>query len=225
MTASGAANLLYQWQKFNGTVFANISNGGGYTGVTTTTLSINTTGNFGAGEYRCRVSGDLAPVVFSETADLVVNAYPVATIDANGTQLTASPGDTYQWYQNGNIISQAIDQTLQYSVTEFGSYIVEVTENGCTSASDEFIYLITASESNDHQWKVYPNPFTNQLSIESLPGADYQIQIIDAQGREVTKRFLHEDVILQLNDLRSGIYTLIIRSGSHVRPYRLLNTR
>ncbi|HPM29709.1 MAG TPA: FG-GAP-like repeat-containing protein, partial [Chryseolinea sp.] len=65
LTASGTTNLTYQWQMFDGSVFNNVADGGGYSGATTAALGINTTGNFGAGDYRCLIKGDLAPDKFS----------------------------------------------------------------------------------------------------------------------------------------------------------------
>jgi gliding motility-associated-like protein len=60
----------------NGAVGTDIIDGGGYSGATTSTLSINSTGNFGAGDYRCKVSGDFAPDVFSNTVTLTINTLP-----------------------------------------------------------------------------------------------------------------------------------------------------
>ncbi|MBL7857705.1 MAG: VCBS repeat-containing protein, partial [Cyclobacteriaceae bacterium] len=51
ISASGTTNLTYQWQKFDGTAFSNLSTGDGYSGVASATLTINTLGNFGAGDY------------------------------------------------------------------------------------------------------------------------------------------------------------------------------
>jgi gliding motility-associated-like protein len=74
--ASGTTNIQYRWQKFNGSIYSDISNGSGYTGATISTLSVNTTGIFGAGNYRCKISGDFVTDKFSNTVTLSVNALP-----------------------------------------------------------------------------------------------------------------------------------------------------
>ncbi|HEY3402543.1 MAG TPA: FG-GAP-like repeat-containing protein [Ohtaekwangia sp.] len=386
MTATGAANLAYQWQKYDGSVFNTISNGGGYTGVTTSTLFINTTGNFGAGDYRCKVSGDLATDEFSNTAtvtinavpaapattgatnctasvltltasggingqyrwydvatggvsisgqlnssyttpvisasttyyvainngscessrtsvtaaieplakptlnpsvvvvngtinictgdmltitaasgfttytwsngastnpvtvtastvaltlqvangsctsplsdplDVIVNSFPVATITPDATQLTASPGDSFQWYKNGDAIAQATAQFLEYNITEYGEYTVDVTENGCTTTSDEFIYLITEAEQNNASLKIYPNPFSDQISIELPSTEKTEVIIVDAFGRETRRYFIQKITTLTLNDLAAGAYTLIVQSPSRNQYFRLIKT-
>jgi gliding motility-associated-like protein len=58
--ATGTTNISYRWQiKVDG-VFTDLNNGGGYSGVNTSTLTINTNENNGAGVFRCRINGDAA---------------------------------------------------------------------------------------------------------------------------------------------------------------------
>ena len=47
--------------------------GGNYSNATTSTLSVNTAGNFGDGRYRCKIGGDLASTVFTDDEGLFVN--------------------------------------------------------------------------------------------------------------------------------------------------------
>ncbi len=222
LSASGAANIKYQWQKFNGTVFNNISDGGGYSGVTSTTLNINTIGNFGAGDYRCKISGDATADVFSETVNLTIGTPLVASINANGNILEASPGDTYQWFQNGDEVSGATNQSFEYGTLEYGVYTVNITDNGCTSTSAEFIYLITSNELNNHGLKIYPNPFIDNLSIELPFGKKSEIKIVDALGRSVKQYSISENTVLKLNDLSNGSYVLNINQGAQNFYFRLI---
>lgn len=219
--ASGAANITYQWQKFNGTIFANIANGGGYAGVTTKNLTVDTDGNFGAGEYRCRVSGTATPDVFSQTATLTINPYPVASITINGSSLLASAGDSYQWYQNGSQVTNATGQALALNIAEYGSYMVDVTVDGCTSTSDEFIYLMTGAETIHEEIKVYPNPFKEHVTIELPSEEHFKLRIIDAIGRTLKDYSIDDNTTLNLNDLSSGSYILIIEKGTKKHYQRM----
>ncbi len=72
--ATGTTNITYQWQfatSLTGT-YSNISNGSGYINTTTASLSVNTTGNFGGGFYRCQISGDMATAVFTNGVQLTI---------------------------------------------------------------------------------------------------------------------------------------------------------
>src|SRR5690606_24903875 len=54
--ASGNPAITYQWQfESSAAGWQNISNGSGYSGATTASLSIVTSASFGAGRYRCVV--------------------------------------------------------------------------------------------------------------------------------------------------------------------------
>jgi hypothetical protein len=384
LTASGTTNLTYQWQKFDGTVFNNVANTGGYTGATTSTLSINTTGNFGAGDYRCKVSGDLATDKFSNTVTLtvnvvptaptttsannciaaaltlnasggtngqyrwydvatggaaisgqvnsayttpvitttttyhvalnnglcessrtpviatiapiakpiltpslqaasatinicagdvvtitapsgftnytwsngastnpitiststpsltlqvtdgagctsvlsdalnvVVNPYPTATITPNGSLLTASSGDSYQWHQNGVAVNGATNQSFEFNLLEYGKYLVDVTDNGCTSTSLVFEYLITGLERLNDGIQLYPNPVEENLFVEFKP--PYQIQVISASGNMV-RSFNAESVSssFDFSSLSTGIYLLKVSNENQTQYLRII---
>ncbi len=222
LSASSTTNLTYQWQKLNGTAFVNVVNTGGYSGTTTSTLTVNTAGNFGAGDYRCSVSGDLATSVFSQTASLTFTANTtLAEITANGNILTSSPGDSYQWYQNGEEVDGETNQSFEFTVLEYGVYVVDVTDNGCTSSSDEFTYLITGVEQNREGLKVYPNPVEENLFIEFK--TPYTIQVMGLTGNVIQN--LHVQSIPSLVDFSSmakGIYFLKIKNEYQTQYLRII---
>ncbi len=380
LTAAGTTNLTYQWQKFDGSVFNNISNTGGYTGTTTSTLNINTSGNFGSGDYRCLIKGDLAPDKFSNTVTLtvnvvpaaptangnsncipaaitlnasggtngqyrwydaanvliagqtnstyvtpvistttnysvainngfcestkttvtatiqplakptltssqpitnnainlcagenvtltapvgfptytwsngassqqitvningvfsftvtdgagcispssdpvtlIVNPFPLAAITVNGIQLSASSGDSYQWYHNGNPIVGAVSQTFEYNVLEYGVYQVEVTENGCTATSTDFIYLITDYESQMNGLNIYPNPVENTLHVESK--APFSISVYTSEGKLLKETQVESNkMMLDFVDLPASIYVLQIKTEKEIYYKRI----
>jgi gliding motility-associated-like protein len=150
ISASGTTNITYQWQKFNGTLFIDVVNGGGYSGATSTSFNINTTGNFGAGDYRCKVSGDLAPDVFSNIVKLTVNPLPAQpTIPAQPTPacgpsavipITAAGGTAgqYRWYTvatGGTALPGETNATYSPTVTTAtANFFVAINNGTCESA-------------------------------------------------------------------------------------------
>lgn len=150
LTATGTTNLAYQWQKFNGTTYVNLTNTGGISGATNATLSINTTGNVGSGDYRCKVSGDLTQDKFSNVATLTVNPLPIAPT-ATGTSscvaaaltLNASGGSNgqYRWYTTANggtaLSGQANSTYTTPIITTTTSYYVSINNGTCESIRTE----------------------------------------------------------------------------------------
>ena len=98
------AGITYQWQVSTngGGTYANVTNGGIYSGATTATLNITgVTNAMNTCRYRCVISGTCPPAANSTGAILTVNALPVVLISPaspvcggvagiNGVALTAS---------------------------------------------------------------------------------------------------------------------------------------
>jgi gliding motility-associated-like protein len=158
--ATGTTNIIYQWQ-FSSTLagtYNDIVNGGGYSNVTTSTLSVNTTGNFGAGFYRCIVNGDFATTVFTNAAQLTVNAIPTAptVVAANrcetgSVSLTASGGTNgqYKWYtlaSGGTAIAGEVNSSYTTpSLSATTTYFVSVTNAGCESTRSSVTATVTTT--------------------------------------------------------------------------------
>jgi gliding motility-associated-like protein len=72
-TAAGTTNITYRWQIEDDGIFTDINNGNGYSGVTTSTFTINTAQNNGVGIFRCRINGDGAAQVLTNQVSITLN--------------------------------------------------------------------------------------------------------------------------------------------------------
>jgi hypothetical protein len=144
--ATGTTNITYQWQFSPNTgTYTDITDGSGYTGAATKSLSVNTTGNFGEGRYRCKISGDLAIAVISNDEGLFINAIPsppTTTDDSDCNPKSfvlhaagASNGQ-YRWYDapvNG-LISGEVNSTYTTPViSTTATYYASINIAGCES--------------------------------------------------------------------------------------------
>jgi len=150
--AAGAPRISYQWQKFIGSAFVDISDQEadgesgyeGYEGTNTPYLTVVGIDNSGTGEFRCKVSADFVSDVFSDVATLIYTGsasipYVVANSGCGPGQfmITASGGTegNYRWYDNnGVVIDGQVNSTFTTpfisSPTEFS---VSKTTAGCES--------------------------------------------------------------------------------------------
>lgn len=161
----------------------------------------------------------------SDPLTVEVHDYPLAEITVNGTQLLASTGDSYQWFQNNEAITGATSQAYEFNILEYGIFSVDVTDNGCTSSSGTFTYLITPIESGSSDWKIYPNPFKANLHVESAASKQAEITITDPSGRNVYQRHLKGNTEFSLDELPQGQYMLFIHSGKQDLYFRIIKTQ
>ncbi|GHM99829.1 hypothetical protein WSM22_13190 [Cytophagales bacterium WSM2-2] len=143
--ANGTTNITYQWQIFNsGTgIYSDLINSAVYANVSSASMTINTSGNLGTGTYRCKINGDFATTVYTNTVSFTSNALP-ATPSAsdvnfcppNTVILTASGASNgqYFWYdQNGLIAGQNNSTYTTASILSTTTYSVAVTNGTCVS--------------------------------------------------------------------------------------------
>lgn len=155
IAATGAANIQYHWQKFDGSVFVDLVNGSGYSGVSTTALSINTTGNFGAGKYRCRVSGDGVTDIVSSEVDLtiVTTLTPPTTTAASrcgaGNVTVSASGSTngnYKWYltSSGPAITGEVNDSYTANISATTTFYVSAASGTCESTKTAVVATVNA---------------------------------------------------------------------------------
>ncbi len=128
LTATGSANLIYQWQENSGSGFVNLSDNLVYIGSGSNTLTIfNVSGGMNGNLYRCIVTDGCSPQATSDVVTLLVNTPPVIidqtasanTCDGDATKMYAAAtglGVTYQWEVNINSSGyQALVNNATYS--------------------------------------------------------------------------------------------------------------
>ena len=206
--AGGSGPFSYQWQVSvnNGNTWANVANGGVYSGATSATLTITAPPvSMSNNMYRCIITG-AAPCASATSfqARLVVNPLPVVTITAAPytsllpgmrTTLTSTVGpnaaQTYTWFRNGAIVSGATTGILNnVDVDQLGDYRLSVTDvNGCTASSN----IVTIKDSVSGRCFIYPNPTSGQFQVRyySAPNnvLPRSLTVYDAKGTRVLTQF------------------------------------
>ena len=121
------------------------------------------------------------------------------------------PGDSYQWFLNGEPIADQTEQLLQINLIEYGSYSVTLTDNNCSMTSDDFMYLVTDAENQADMVELFPNPVHGAFWIKINGKLPAKVNVIDRLGRTVyetqTSMALSEVVV---SDLSSGIYFVVV---------------
>jgi hypothetical protein len=212
-TPTGGPGFTYQYQVSTdgGTTFANVTNGGIYSGATTTALTI-TNPPIANPKYQYRVLvntvGACGVNIISPISTLTVNPIPVVTISAAPivklfpgltSTLTAAVSNgtspfIYTWIRNGASVAGATTNSLVVGIDALGTYTLRVSDaNGCVAAagtSTPGSIAISDSATSDRLF-IYPSPnsgqfqvryFTNLSDGSRVPGA---INIYDEKGSRV----------------------------------------
>lgn len=154
----------------------------------------------------------------TEPKGKIVNQVP--TINSGGTTvfcsggsllLTSSLADSYQWYKDGVLISEATEQT--YSVTTNGVYRVAVNYGEGSSGTSAGLLIRQGNRwtgATDGDWD---NP-TN-WSCGAVPLATDHIIIDGATGTEAV---ISDESQMEINSLSvAGSATLIVESGNTLK--------
>lgn len=126
--------------------------------------------------------------------------------------LSATEGDTYQWYQDEEVIEGATEQS--YTTFENGDYSVQVTLGACTKESDTETLTVAGLVQADLNLYMAPNPVVSQVTIgnSSLYTQAY-VRLVDLTGRTLLEKSyvdIHSDIQVDLSSVKKGTYLLQI---------------
>ena len=146
--------------------------------------------------------------IFSE-AITISSSGLTPQISVAGNLLTATEATAYQWYLEGEAITDATSRT--FTARESGNYQVEVfNEAGCSFLSDAVSVIVCSLEAplirqegdslfvaqaGSYQWFLdgEPLPDTTQR-IEAAESGSYTVEVTDASGCSVTSEALEINI-------------------------------
>jgi subtilisin-like proprotein convertase family protein len=211
LTGGPTFNHQFQVKTSATAAWADVINGGVYSGATTTTLTLtNVPFTFNGYQFRDSISslgcGFLLSTVGTLTVSpntnpqVVISAAPVTKLFPSLTStLTAAVSSataplTYQWFRNGTAVTGATTNRTVVNIDGLGVYTVSVLDaNGCTSAagaSTPASIAITDSVTTDRLF-IYPSPNSGQFQVRwytdlssgsLVPGL---LNIYDSKGSRV----------------------------------------
>ena len=153
------------------------------------------------------------------TVDPTINT----AVTANDIELIAqATTGSYQWIDcdTKDPISGANSAT--FTATQNGNYAVVVTVNNCsdTSACQNIVSVGIASKGNLFHSKVYPNPATTELTIETKVHTTYALY--NALGQLVQQGEIKSSVQkIDVSKLAAGAYS-ISRGTENKEVFRVI---
>jgi hypothetical protein len=136
--ASGTG-VIYQWEVNTGSGFVAVNDGGVYSGANTDTLKItNSIASLDGNIYRCHVSGNCPPDLYSNSVPLTVNVLPLINMQPHDTTICTGNNASFAIAATGTNIS------YQWQVDN-GTGFTDVVNGGIYSGATTPVLNITAA--------------------------------------------------------------------------------
>lgn len=195
-------------------------NTGATSQVIAVTPSVTTTYSVGAVSGGCFGGNAISIVVnASPNVSLIASAGPtICTSNSTPLTLTASGGVSYVWSSPSSTVTTNV--VSLNTPTTAGNYVLSVTGTGTNSCTKTFTAPLVMStctttgiytnaiESNNAS--VYPNPFTNEVTILGVNGP---IEVINTLGQVVLTATVSEKETINTTNLAKGIYFIKVKSA------------
>jgi hypothetical protein len=147
------------------------------------------------------------------TLNLTVNQVNTTVTDVGTGILTASPNESYQWFDCETQMIIPSETASSFPPTQDGIYAV-ILENvaGCVDTSDCYIIdYLALNAQNLLEWTLSPNPASEHVSIHTASGiVPSTITLYDLQGKFIQQ--VKNESTINVSALSPGIYLLHIHS-------------
>ena len=163
-----------------------------------------------------------------DRAEIIVEVFTVVepAIDAFAFYLTASEGQAFEWFFNGQPIGETRQSIIARSQGEY--HVVVTDNNGCVAESARLDVLITANSSEllNQQLQVFPNPVQQVVTINWLqrkPAGEITYTISNQLGQVIAERTsTARGLTLDMQNEAAGVYFLDVISGEQASRFKLV---
>lgn len=136
--------------------------------------------------------------------------------------LTSNESLGNQWFKEGELIEGATESSIE--VTKKGLYTVIVTIDQCSSVvSDTEAVIITGDiEIANDEIKMYPNPVSEDLTIEIGQNQFGSVKIIDVLGRVTMTSEGSGQIFMKVSELSPGSYIILVKRENVISASKLI---
>jgi Secretion system C-terminal sorting domain len=138
----------------------------------------------------------------------ILRPNPMIT-NVSNTLSTTTTFEGYQWFFNGNAISNANSQT--YPAFDLGSYYCQITQGTCVTNSNAIEVTSLANDNFGNKKeaiKLYPNPSNEKIILEFPTVNKMTYSVYDVLGKSVIEggNTNSNTATITISQLKAGIY-------------------
>ncbi|HET8859829.1 PKD domain-containing protein [Marivirga sp.] len=143
--------------------------------------------------------------------------------------LTASEGDSYQWFLAGDSIPGATERA--YLAEEQGFYSVAVKIESCVGFSNSNNVITSNDSPLTRSFTAFPNPLKDNkelnISFENEYIGKYHVEIYSLNGRKIfsqhfNKHAQKEENAISLNNTEKGLYLVRVSTGKQSTQMKIV---
>jgi hypothetical protein len=189
-------------------------------------------GNLGVNKVNATFTDSMGCITTGSFAILLLDVPKTPEIERiSSSEIQVKNGlfDSYQWYLDGNSISEATTQ--KYRALQLGEYMVEVgNAQGCFAASMIYTFGFdyeSADILSEKNIKVFPNPNSGIFFVQFDDDQEtHQLELINNLGAAVFRKEAQKDVQrVDVKYLPSGVYSLRVSSPTTSTTFPLIITK
>ncbi len=160
-----------------------------------------------------------------QTETLIKGAFSLEASNTVSTYTATEPNINFTWFLDNEQVAENIDTYQTPANLSVGVHrLIMLLKDQGGKCSDKAVLDITVRQSvattplpNKETIRVYPNPVTDFLTIESTIEGDYSVEITDAVGRLLRKTtFTNTSKTIDCSDLLPNLYFVKVLKGAEL---------
>ncbi len=177
-------------------------------------------------------SNDPTDIILSNQT--VAENQPVGTIVGTLTTIDPDEGDTHTYTLGGdqrNSFSLDGDNLVTaevFDINERTTYEIEITADDGNGGSFRKTFIITITEEQilsidqNTAFQILPNPVSDRIYLKSSFIAPFNAQLLTIDGKVIMEKNGSENLVMDVHDIRPGVYMLRIISGDTTELKRIV---
>ncbi len=155
-------------------------------------------------------------------------SYNISTTQINNTITSNEPNSNYQWLDCDNNYAIITGETnISFTPTTDGNYAVNINNGICsdTSACVNINTIgISSSNTQFQNIKLYPNPTSNEITINLKNHSNINVSIINLFGVEIYKKsnITDSQLNVSLSNFKQGVYFVKIQGETKKKIIKLI---
>lgn len=160
-------------------------------------------------------------LIYTDTVSIDVHTVNTSLTNEGFTIIANEPNANYQWVDCITNLPIFGETNQDFTASHTGNYSVIITDSfGCSAQSNCYSinYVGSNLNTNDTEFRLYPNPVSDKLHIHTGDRIANWIKIMDSNGSIVFYAIPElSDYTVDVSVLGSGIYYIIICTDELIR--------